>query len=500
MSDNDTKLSENSTLISNDITELKKKMLNDLSVDESKHIELIKNDDLFSKYVEINLLKQTKEIENLRNKNLDKLNNLIDKCLKSNKLNENTLDTIFNYINSNITNTSNTLSAPFSSSTATLIPTSSKNMKKRKLGTSAQLGSPRGHRRYNSDVLNMNLPTNVMTNFNNNNTNNNQLISSSSSSIHNFQLPTTLNHPTTNNNPNIVTTNTTGGFNMLHYQNNNLPSTQKSIFTQNNTNKNNNTTSTNSSNTNPSLQENTGTTTSVGNNNNVNTTATSSNTSNHDSARNSIHSLPMYSHTNRSQSQMHSQSQQNLQYQQPLTNNEMLQVNNNNQNPNTRSYPIMLIPPNNIEKKDINFNNKPNSNNNNGTNQNFNTIPNVNTNQSNVSYFNIQNQSTANHSNFLQPPNQQQAQNSYQLPQLSPFRNNTNIIHSGVMVNNNTGNNISQFTSNVSNSQNTYIRNGHRRTQSAIISTKQMLESPQRLNSQKQVNFLIHTPKHPPPT
>ena len=42
-------------------------------------------------------------------------------------------------------------------------------------------------------------------------------------------------------------------------------------------------------------------------------------------------------------------------------------------------------------------------------------------------------------------------------------------------------------------------RQGHRRTQSAnvVLSTGR---SPNRMNMQRQVNFLIHTPKHPPPT
>ncbi|SMN20572.1 similar to Saccharomyces cerevisiae YIL122W POG1 Nuclear chromatin-associated protein of unknown function [Maudiozyma saulgeensis] len=43
-------------------------------------------------------------------------------------------------------------------------------------------------------------------------------------------------------------------------------------------------------------------------------------------------------------------------------------------------------------------------------------------------------------------------------------------------------------------------RKGHRRTQSAIVSMPNELKSPSRSVPQRPVNFLIHTPKHPPPT
>lgn len=43
-------------------------------------------------------------------------------------------------------------------------------------------------------------------------------------------------------------------------------------------------------------------------------------------------------------------------------------------------------------------------------------------------------------------------------------------------------------------------RKGHRRTQSAIVSMPNELKSPSRAAPQRPVNFLIHTPKHPPPT
>ena len=43
------------------------------------------------------------------------------------------------------------------------------------------------------------------------------------------------------------------------------------------------------------------------------------------------------------------------------------------------------------------------------------------------------------------------------------------------------------------------VRRGHRRTQSAMVSIPSDLRSPNRA-AQRPVNFLIHTPKHPPPT
>ena len=43
------------------------------------------------------------------------------------------------------------------------------------------------------------------------------------------------------------------------------------------------------------------------------------------------------------------------------------------------------------------------------------------------------------------------------------------------------------------------VRRGHRRTQSAMVSIPPDLRSPNRA-AQRPVNFLIHTPKHPPPT
>ena len=64
-----------------------------------------------------------------------------------------------------------------------------------------------------------------------------------------------------------------------------------------------------------------------------------------------------------------------------------------------------------------------------------------------------------------------------QQQQHSPYRNNISTVGSGPPG-----------------------RKGHRRTQSAIVSMPNELKSPSRAAPQRPVNFLIHTPKHPPPT
>ena len=74
------------------------------------------------------------------------------------------------------------------------------------------------------------------------------------------------------------------------------------------------------------------------------------------------------------------------------------------------------------------------------------------------------------YSNLAPPPQQQQ--------QHSPYRNNISMAAGSGPPG----------------------RKGHRRTQSAIVSMPNELKSPSRSVPQRPVNFLIHTPKHPPPT
>lgn len=168
-----------SLLLNNESTAYKELIIKELkinpSTDEYNTLQSGKDED-FNNFVKIKIINKAHELEQLKSKNLDKLNLLLDKCLKSNKLDNITLNNIFNFINNdnNINNNSNNPNthrennnnvnvlnrspSPLHASTSN----SSLNPgKKRKLDVpppniSPKLASPRGHRRFKSEIPSIN--------------------------------------------------------------------------------------------------------------------------------------------------------------------------------------------------------------------------------------------------------------------------------------------------------------------------------------------------------
>lgn len=150
-----------SLLLNNDSSIYKELIIKELRItrNSDEYNQLMNgNDDSFNSLVKIKILNKSHELEQLRSQNLDKLNLLLDKCQESDKLDNIVLNNIFNYINTDTkTNLENRSPSPIHSSASNF---SLNTTKKRKLdlppNRSPKLASPRGHRRYKSEIPSIN--------------------------------------------------------------------------------------------------------------------------------------------------------------------------------------------------------------------------------------------------------------------------------------------------------------------------------------------------------
>lgn len=97
---------------------------------------------LVEQFLNVRLINDTKELEKIRESNLAKLNQIIDKCMESDKISDSTLNKILDMSMNRDTNNDNNNHLTIPSPITT---------KKRKINAS-ELASPRGHRRYRSDI------------------------------------------------------------------------------------------------------------------------------------------------------------------------------------------------------------------------------------------------------------------------------------------------------------------------------------------------------------
>lgn len=160
-----------SLLLNNESTAYKELVIRELKIEantDQYHTLLSGRDEDFNNFVKIKIINKSHELEQLKSQNLDKLNLLLDKCLQSNKLDNIMLNNIFNFINNNNPTTHsansdniNSLNRSPSPLRASTSNHSANAGKKRKLDVPApnispKLASPRGHRRYKSEIPSIN--------------------------------------------------------------------------------------------------------------------------------------------------------------------------------------------------------------------------------------------------------------------------------------------------------------------------------------------------------
>ncbi|KOG98782.1 mitochondrial DNA polymerase [Saccharomyces pastorianus] len=120
---------------------LRIKLLKQLGINDIQEIDVC-DANLVDRFLSIRLVNDTKELEKIRDSNLTKLNQIIDKCVESDNISDPTLNKILDMTISREINNDNSNHLTVPSPTMT---------KKRKAGAS-ELASPRGHRRYRSDI------------------------------------------------------------------------------------------------------------------------------------------------------------------------------------------------------------------------------------------------------------------------------------------------------------------------------------------------------------
>lgn len=160
-----------SLLLNNESTSFKKLIIKELNIKSNtdEYNNLINGkDEEFDNFVKIKLINNSHEVEKLRSQNLDKLNTLLDKCLENDKLDSIMLNHIFNFINNNnpTNNSGNNSNINLLNRSPSPIHSSASNPplnagRKRKLdipppNRSPKLASPRGHRRYKSEIPSIN--------------------------------------------------------------------------------------------------------------------------------------------------------------------------------------------------------------------------------------------------------------------------------------------------------------------------------------------------------
>lgn len=192
-------------LLNNDSISYKKLIIKELEIEDNsdEYNNLINgsNED-FNNFVKIKIIKKTQELEELKSQNLDKLNTLLDKCMKCNKFDSVTLNNIFGHIHAdnnefldNI-NSKNKVSFPLGPSKSKM---PSNIDKKRKLEISnnntPQLGSPRGYEPYIVETSSLQKRSNSSHQFNN-------PINQVNNSTQSYQLP--VPEIPSNNQPTVV--------------------------------------------------------------------------------------------------------------------------------------------------------------------------------------------------------------------------------------------------------------------------------------------------------
>ncbi|EJS43357.1 pog1p [Saccharomyces arboricola H-6] len=120
---------------------LRTNILKQLGVEDVQELD-VGDAGLVDQFLKVRLINDTKELEKIRESNLTKLNQIIEKCVESDKISDSILNKILDMsVNRDINNGHNNhLMVPSPTMT-----------KKRKIGASG-LASPRGHRRYRSDI------------------------------------------------------------------------------------------------------------------------------------------------------------------------------------------------------------------------------------------------------------------------------------------------------------------------------------------------------------
>ncbi|CAI4064454.1 Pog1p SKDI_09G0480 [Saccharomyces kudriavzevii IFO 1802] len=120
---------------------LRIKLLKRLGIDDVQDLDA-SDVDLVDQFVNIRLVNDTKELEKIRGSNLTKLSQIIEKCVASDKISDSILNKILDMSMSRDASNDHNNHLMVPSPTMT---------KKRKIGAS-ELASPRGHRRYRSDI------------------------------------------------------------------------------------------------------------------------------------------------------------------------------------------------------------------------------------------------------------------------------------------------------------------------------------------------------------
>lgn len=164
-------------LLNNDSISYKELIIKELKIennnDEYKHL-INGNDKDFNNFVKIKIIKKTQELEELKSQNLDKLNILLDKCMKCDKFDNVTLNKIFGLIHTTDNRIMDTVN--FENKVSSL-PKSSKSKvpsnvdKKRKLEISNEntpkLASPRGYELCTTETSSREKKSDLSHQFNN---------------------------------------------------------------------------------------------------------------------------------------------------------------------------------------------------------------------------------------------------------------------------------------------------------------------------------------------
>lgn len=120
---------------------LRIRILRQLGIDDIQELDA-SDTGLVEQFLNVRLINDTKELEKIRESNLTKLNQIIDKCVESDKISDLTLNKILEMSMNRDTNNDDNNHLTIPSPVMT---------KKRKINAS-ELASPRGHRRYRSDI------------------------------------------------------------------------------------------------------------------------------------------------------------------------------------------------------------------------------------------------------------------------------------------------------------------------------------------------------------
>ncbi|CAR25504.1 ZYRO0A01452p [Zygosaccharomyces rouxii] len=141
-------------------TRIRRQILKDLGFlqegEQEVEDELIANDKCLDLYLQIRLERERKQIESLRESNLDRLNTIIDKCLQSDKFTKDSLwkilDLIYKPLPSGSSASSSQQQQEQQQEQRPAQPTVALSPDARKRKLASPVVSPKGHKRFASDV------------------------------------------------------------------------------------------------------------------------------------------------------------------------------------------------------------------------------------------------------------------------------------------------------------------------------------------------------------